>query len=55
MRLFASILIIYFFMKSLYYGLYELNENKNKPAGIAVLLLSFLGLVLPLFLLIKYY
>lgn len=55
MRLFATILICYFFMKSFYYGIYEFNENKNKPAGIIVFILSFLGLVLPIFLLIKNY
>lgn len=55
MRFLATILILYFFAKSFYYGLYEFKENKNKPAGIVVFLLSFLGLVLPLFLLIKYY
>lgn len=55
MRLFSVILLFYCFMKSIYYGLYEFNENKNKPAGTLIIILAFLGFALPVYLLFKYY
>ncbi len=55
MKFLAISLLIYFFLKSIYYSMYEIKQNKNKPAGICITILAFLGLALPIFLLIKYY
>lgn len=55
MKLFTLILIIHFSIKSISYSLYELNINKNKPAGIVSILLTSIGFILPIILLFKYY
>lgn len=55
MKLICIFLLIYSFMKSFYYSLYEIKEKKNKPGGIAILFMAILGLVLPISLLIFLY
>ena len=54
MEYLAMILIIYTFFKSIYYGIYEINNKKNKSGGITVILIAILGLILPISLLIIY-
>lgn len=54
MEYLAMILIIYTFLKSIYYGIYEINNKKNKSGGITVILIAILGLILPISLLIIY-
>lgn len=44
--LFTFILIIGF-LKSIYYGLFEIKEKENKSGGIAVIVIAILGLILP--------
>ena len=34
--------LIYIFIKSWKYGLYEIKENQNKPAGISIFFISIL-------------
>ncbi len=52
--LFTFILLIGF-LKSFYYGLFEIKEKENKPGGIAVIFLAILGLSLPTVLLFVLY
>lgn len=54
MEYLAIALLIYAFIKSIYYGIYEIKNKKNKPGGIAVIFLAILGLILPTVLLIIY-
>ena len=55
MKYFISFLLICSFLKSLYYGLYEKNEKKNKTAGITIIILAILGLIFPITLLFIIY
>lgn len=52
--LFIFILILGF-LKSFYYGLFEIKEKEIKPGGIAVIFLAILGLILPTTLLVILY
>lgn len=55
MKILAIIFFIYAFLKGLYYGIFELKEKKNKPGGIATILLSLFGLILPILIIFLYY
>lgn len=55
MKLLAMFLLLCSFAKSIYYGLYEINEKKNKPGGIVIIFMTILGLALPFMLLIFLY
>lgn len=55
MKVVAIFLLIYFFIKSIFYAKYELNDKKNKSGGMIIIFLAFLGLTLPLLLLIMLY
>lgn len=52
--LFTFILLIGF-LKSFYYGLFEIKEKENKSGGIAIIFLAILGLILPTLLLFLLY
>lgn len=41
------IFIFFCFLKGFYYGLFELKNQKNKKSGVLVIILSFIGLILP--------
>lgn len=49
MKYFYIIVIIFLFLKSWFYGLYELKTNKNKPAGYSIFLLSLLRVNISLY------
>ena len=55
MKYFSIIFIIYLFLKSFNYGIFELNKKKNIPVGIFLIILSFVSLLFPLILLITIY
>lgn len=55
MKILAILLLIFCFVKSIYYSIFEIKEKQNKLAGITIIFLSLLGLILPLFLLIIIY
>ncbi len=42
MTVLAIILIFLCFLKSFYYGIYEIKQKQNKPGGIAVCLFAIL-------------
>ena len=42
------IFILFFFMKSWFYGLFELREIKNKPAATAIFVLSLFSFIFAL-------
>lgn len=48
MRILAIIVVIYFFIKTFFYGLYELKENNNKSGGIYTIVISIIALVFPI-------
>ena len=54
LKLFVSLLIIFSFLKTFFYGLYEINNNKNKSAGITVIILGIIGLILPIVIIFMY-
>lgn len=55
MKYFISILILLAFYKSIFYAIFEYKEKNNKLAGIGVYVLSFIGLLFPIFVLLSYY
>ncbi len=55
MKILVIILLLFSFIKSIYYSIFEIKEKQNKLAGITVIFLSLLGLIGPLFLLIFIY
>ena len=55
MKLIAFVFIIYAFIKSMYYGIFEIKEKQNKPGGYTTIFLAILGLILPAIILFKYY
>ena len=55
MKFIIIALLIFTFLKSFYYSLYEIKEKKNKPAGITIIFLAILGLIFPIGLLFIIY
>ena len=55
MKYFIAILILLSFYKSIFYADFEYKEKNNKIAAIAIYFLSFIGLLLPLFVSFTYY
>lgn len=55
MKFLTIILLIYVFLKGIYYGVFELKEKENKTAGITSIFLAILGLILPITILFIYY
>lgn len=54
LKFFVSLLIIFSFLKSVFYGIYEINNNNNKSGGITVIILSIIGLILPVAIIFMY-
>lgn len=55
MKYLAIIFLIYLFLKSIYYGLFEINEKNNKLGGIFVIILSIVSLIFPVILIFTIY
>lgn len=55
MKIFFTIILIIAFIKSYYYGIYEIKEKENKSGGVAIICLAILGLILPALLLFLLY
>lgn len=49
MKILYIMTIIFFMIKSWNYGIYEIKQNKNKSAGIAILFLSIIRFCFSLF------
>lgn len=47
MKILSIIFLIYAFLKSVFYGYFEIKQKENKSGGIIVIFLSIIGLVLP--------
>lgn len=45
MEIIIIVLSIYFFIKNISYGLFELNTQKNKAGGITILVTSAVALI----------
>lgn len=54
LKFFVSLLIVFSFFKSLFYGIYEIKNNNNKVAGNTVIILSIIGLILPIVIIFMY-
>lgn len=48
----AIIFMLFCTLKSVFFGIYEFKENKNKSGGIAIISIAILGFIISLFLLI---
>ncbi len=55
MKYLSILFIIYLFLKSFNYGIFELNEKKNFLAGFFIIILSFISLIFPITLLLLIY
>ena len=55
MKLIAFVFLIYAFIKSMYYGIFEIKEKQNKPGGYTTIFLAILGLILPMIILLFFY
>lgn len=55
MKILAIIFLIYAFLKSIFYGYFEIKEKENKSGGIAVIFLAIIGLIFPISLLILFF
>ncbi len=47
MKIIIALLSLFVFLKTFYYGIYELKQNNNKIAGGTIIFLSFVCLVVP--------
>lgn len=48
LNLLTSIAIFICILKTFFYGLYEIKENKNKLGGNFVIFISVIGLIIPI-------
>lgn len=48
MKILSIIVLIYAFLKSIFYGYFEIKEKENKSGGIIVIILAIIGLILPI-------
>lgn len=48
----AIIFMLFCTLKSIFFGIYEFKENKNKSGGIAIISIAILGFILSILLLI---
>lgn len=55
MKYFSIFFILYLFLKSFNYGIFELNYKKNFLGGFFVILFSIISFLFPLFLLFTIY
>lgn len=55
MKILAITLLLFSFIKSIYYAIFEIKQKQNKLGGITVIFLALLGLILPIFLLVIIY
>ena len=55
MKYLIAILVLLAFYKSIFYAIFEYKEKDNKLAGIGVYILSFIGLLFPIFVLLACY
>lgn len=55
MKYFSIFFIIYLFLKSFNYGIFEINEKKNISGGLFIIIFSLISFVLPLILLFTIY
>lgn len=47
----AIVFMLFCTLKSVFFGIYEFRENKNKSGGIAIISIAILGFIISLFLL----
>ncbi len=47
MKILLFLLTLFIFIKTLYYGIYEMKQNNNKTSGILIIALSIICLIVP--------
>ncbi len=47
MGIVVVLLSVWIFIKTLFYGIYEIKNNSNKPGGITIILVSIISLIFP--------
>ena len=47
MYVFFAIISILFFIRTISYGIFEINKNNNTFGGIVVLIIALIGLIFP--------
>lgn len=55
MKFIAIIFLLYAFLKSIFYGIFEIKEKENKFGGIIVMIIAIIGLILPITFLILFF
>lgn len=55
MKTVSIIFLIYSFIKSIFYGYFEIKEKQNKSGGIIVIILAIIGLIFPTTLLLIFF
>ena len=55
MKVIAIFFIIYCFLKTLFYAIYEIKSKKNNSGGITIILIALIGFILPFTILISFY
>lgn len=55
MKILSIVFLVYAFIKSIFYGYFEIKEKENKSGGIIVIFLAIIGLILPTTFLILYF
>ena len=55
MKYITLLFIIYCFFKTVYYGIFEYNNKKNKSGGIAIIIIAIIGLIFPTSVLLLFY
>ena len=48
MGIVVVILSVWIFIKTLFYGIFEIKNNSNKPGGITIILISIISLIFPI-------
>lgn len=55
MKFIAIFFILYCFLKTFFYAIYEINTYKNKTGGITIIFISIIGFLIPLCSLLFFY
>lgn len=55
MKYLAILFLVYLFLKSFYYGIFEIKEKNNVSSGIAIIIIAAIGFIFPLILLFTIY
>ncbi len=55
MKFIAILFILYCFLKTLFYAIYEIKSRKNRNGGMTIIFIALIGFLLPFTVLINFY